>query len=227
MSTFDQTTFVADGKFRIVELDSTGEGGKFNLPIEIGQEAELVSVLIEGEFMNVEPLIRNEPFELNNETTFMSERGEHVLYTQINPAGNQLQLRGSLEAGRRAKISVLVLYRRIRDRAWGLISCAACKKLIRFLIKAMFTGGADAVPDILGDVIPGEFWDWVGQGLGENMHLPDAVQAILDGLDQSFVQRFKNALRESLDVLRQLYEPIDRALTFICGQLGLCPKEAQ
>jgi len=230
MSAFDQTTFVEDDKFKVVELDSTGEGGEFNIPIKLEEGAELVSVLIEGAVLNPHAFIGDVRLEADDNRTVESQSGHQL--TQIDPTGNQLLLSGLMEAGQRAKITVLVLYRRIRNRAWGMLSCAGCKRLVRFLIKSMFTGGIDAIPDIILDgVIPEEFWQLVSEWLNENTPFPDVVQVIIDRLDPYFVEQFKYALRWLVEYIQEALEPINmvinEVLTEICRLIGFCPQEPQ
>ncbi len=230
MSAFNQTTFVEDDKFKIVELDSTDEGGEFNIPIELEEGAELVSVLIEGAVVNPHAFIGDVRLEADDNRTVESRSGHQL--TQIDPTGNQLLLSGLMEAGQRAKITVLVLYRRIRNRAWGMLSCSGCKRLLRFLIKPMFTGGIDAIPDIILDgVIPEEFWQLVGGWLNENAPFPDVVQVIIDRLDPYFVEQFNYALRWLVEYIQEALEPINmvinEVLTEICRLIGFCPQEPQ
>ena len=92
MASFDVTLFHSEDKFQIIELDSTGEGGDYDLTFDIGLEATAVAVLIEGEGLKAEISLGDELFEKNGETKFTSQKGSRTFYTQFAPEGTNLGL---------------------------------------------------------------------------------------------------------------------------------------
>jgi hypothetical protein len=221
MSVFDRTTTTSEGNFELVELDTTGEEGEFDHTVQVNPNDSLVSVLIEGEIEAYEVLLDDEYISDEEETDALVVVGERrTLITVPNPAPTgrvRLLIRGILNAGRRAKISVLKFARRLR----GHISCNACKRLFRFIVFALLS--VAGAPDVqVGGMIPtGEFGEWIAEA-----KLPPAVQRILEYLDGEPWRQGLEALRRIGDALSEVLTPVDAVVTHLCERMGLCGETA-
>lgn len=214
MAVFDKTTTVSEGSFDLLELDTTGEEGEFEHTAEVDSSASLVGVLIEGEIEEYEVLLEGEPIRESEEAA-ISEGNTRTLVTVSDPVTEgtaRLSIRGFLKAGRRVKISVLKLARRMQRR----VSCNGCKRLLRFIVSALLA--AAGAPDVqVGGGIPSEFGEWI-----TDIEFPDAVQRIVDNLDPEFWETALEALSQIGAFLNQLMTPFDAVVTYLCEQIGAC-----
>lgn len=219
MSAFDRTMLTAGNKFKIIEFDSSGEGGHFKHEIEIDDSTQLVAVLIEGEISEPIVFLHGFPIEDDGNITRTIQSGMRTLLTKIDPAKDlgrvNLQFQGVLSKGARAKISVLILFHRIRKN-WGPLSCTACKRIVRFLITAIITGLN--IPDIpLDGAIPIRIWDLI-----KETGIPDIVMKLIEFIGIDFAKKFIGALRWLAGFLNEAFTPLDNVLTYICMRLGFC-----
>ena len=223
MASFDVTFFHSEDKFRIIEMDSTGEGGDYDLTFDIGPEATAVAVLIEGEGLKAEISLGDELLEKNGKTKFTSQKGSRTFHTQIAPEGTNLapriSLRGIVDRGTRVKISIISLFRKFK-KSWEPISCTGCKRLLRFLISMLLTGGG--LPDIpLDGDIPEEFWKWI-----QDLNPPEAVKKLLEHLPDELFGKIIGALQWAVAFFNEAYAPFDAVLTTVCCRLGFCADTA-
>ncbi len=218
MAVFDRTTTTSEGNFEIMEFDSTGEEGEFQHSLEISSAEAVVGVLVEGRVDEYQVLL-DEVDIRDEEEVLVSESDSRTLITVAEPVPEgrvRLLIHGFLRAGRRAKISVLKLSRRLRRH----VSCNACKRFFRFIVSALLTTAS--APDVsVGGLIPEEFGGWITEA-----ELPPAATEILSRLNEDPWRQALEALRGIGVVLNEVLTPFDAVLTHLCEAVGACGERA-
>lgn len=225
MAAFNRNDAVAPGQLRIVELESTGEGGEQTVEIPLAPDTAVVSIVTEGEG-GCHVSIDGQPLRDDPEVAF-SEAPGRVLFVKANPSADgkfrSLRLQVWTGATTAFRVSVLLVSQLART-TWVRVSCPFCKRLLSHLLSLLLTAfGLPALP--AEGLVPEELWQNLRKALSVDnaaVSWPDSVTALLEHLNPDFVRQFIAGLQWLVWVVDIVFTPLDGAATALCRRLGLC-----
>jgi hypothetical protein len=131
----------------------------------------------------------------------------------------ELVVRAATGAGRRLRVSVMILFRSIGaavQRLGSKMSCNGCQRLVRMTIAAILA--TVGVPDIPWDAVvtDPELLERI-KALASGEGLPPALRELLKSAG------LEGVLDALLAALNELTEPLSRVAQRVCRALGSCP----